>query len=219
LLIISSFFLLTNEGKRDNIFWLNIIVASVIYLINVSNFFDFFSFNKSFESSIAGIGVRWFWVTIYSVIAILGIIFGLTMPIGFNIQLFYQSVILFGLIVSLYVSYIAASHSNSVTNEESLVRADIKQIAELLLRIEFSINSKGAEWEVERQLVLKLKDKSRYLSASNNNLAKELEKEFIQVAQLILSDLNKTSIDRQLIVKNLNHCDTLLKQRKELYFN
>ena len=219
LLIISAFFLLTDESKRNGVFWLNIIVASVIYLANVSNFFDFFSFSKSFESSIAGIGVRWFWVNTYTFLAIIGIVVGIFAPFSFNVQVFYQSLFLFGLVVTLYVSSISVNHSNSVANEETKVRADIKQIAENILRIEFAITSKGAEWESEKQLVLKLKDNSRYLSASNDKLAKELELDFLEVSKQILSNLNNPSTDRQSIIDKLNHCDNLLKQRKQFYYN
>jgi len=217
-LIIATFLLVFSESQRDNLFWLNLVVVSILYMANVNNFFDLFSFNKNFESRIAGIGILWFFIILYNILAIFGISIGWILIITFKFQLLYQAFIAFGLLLILFTSQKSDQQSQQVQRKEEEVRSNITKFGVLLHKMEYILKEKGLEWDEEKQILMQIKESTRYLSASTNPLAEETEINLLNEAGRTLALLENANSDRLIVHSGLLTCKNLLARRKEFYF-
>ncbi len=218
-LIVASFFLIVRQIARGPVFYLDIGVVTAIYTIIISRFFNLWTDKENFDAKIGGLGLLMFFVYAYTLFAIAGIIFGVSALLPFKIQLMYQAILLFLFVAGSYLSQSSARFAVSVGENEQALKRDIRSLAETMTSIEMAYHAKNLNWDDEQQLIVKVKEKVRYLSASNNASAKQLESDFINEAQDVLYAIRSAAPDKQLINTKLKNCDNLLNQRKQFYIN
>jgi hypothetical protein len=219
LLIIASFFVLVPQTLWDSVFYLNIGVGVFIYLVIIQRYFALWGGMEQFESKIAGIGIFWFFSTLYTVLAVSGLIYGANYLLPFKVQLLYQAIFVFVFLVGLNLANSSARYAVSVSSGEQNLKQGVRALSETVISIEMAFNSKNLNWKEEQQLISKVKEKVRFLTTSNNANAKVLESDFITEGEQILSALRSPDPDQRIIISKLYKCDNLLDQRKQFFTN
>jgi len=219
ILIVSGFYILVPTDLRGNVFFLNIIVVSIVYLVNVFSFLDFFPSISEIDRTVAGLGIKWFFIIVYSIFALAILLIGLVTILPFKYQLVLQLFALFVLLGGLVISTRSSDKAQKLADQQGEERNRKQQINDILLRLSLDIKRKVPENEQELNLIEKLKEKNRMLTISNQLMAQELENEIINE----LSNLNRIVLTNDQnngkILEVLNRCQILFDQRKQFYTN
>jgi len=219
ILIVSGFYILVPTDLRGNVFFLNIIVVSIVYLVNVFSFLDFFPSISEIDRTVAGLGIKWFFIIVYSIFALAILLIGLVTILPFKYQLVLQLFALFVLLGGLVISTRSSDKAQKLADQQGEERNRKQQINDILLRLSLDIKRKVPENEQELNLTEKLKEKNRMLTISNQLMAQELENEIINE----LSNLNRIVLTNDQnngkILEVLNRCQILFDQRKQFYTN
>jgi len=85
------------------------------------------------------------------------------------------------------------------------------------LELVFSSNTDG--WLSEKKAIDSFKERVRYLSPTNDNNARDLDKEIVVSLQQALACLGGTDSERAEFATYLRTCDSLLTLRKSTYSN
>lgn len=216
-LIVAGFFIFTPEAKRNDIFWLNLVVACLVYTVNHNNIFGLFSYSKGFDKQIAGMGMRWVYSWIYSLLALAGVIFGFKKDVNFDYQLYYQLICLFILVVTYYLSFISSHHATSYQDEEKDLREGKEKLLELITKLELIFSRNLSTWEAEKKQAEKVKENVRFMTACNNPTAKILESEIITEVENIIQLVQSNEPDRSRILEIFTRCNNLIAERKKIY--
>lgn len=219
ILIISGFYILVPADLRGNIFFLNIVVVSIVYLVNVFSFLDFFPTVSEIDRSVAGLGIKWFFILAYSILALTILTIGLVTILSFKYQLVLQLFTLFILLVGLVISARSSDKSQKLADQQGEERNRKQQINDILLRLSLDIKRKVPDNEQELNLIEKLKEKNRMLTVSNHLTAQELENEIINELSNLNGIILTNDSTNNKILEVLNRCQILFDQRKQFYTN
>jgi hypothetical protein len=218
-LIFTGFFLFVPEDKRNDVFWLNLTVVCLVFLVESLTELGLFGINFDFKKQIAGLGIRLFYIRFYSIAAISIIIIGYSYEIGFRYQIFFQLLAPFILLIGYFFSHLSSSTAMTVQAEQEMQRKGKDEILRVLTQFEILFTSNSTKWEGEKRKIFYLKEDARYLSPTNNKSAADLDSEItstIQQAYAIANSKNEGGIE---VFSLLNKCEELLKLRKTLTQN
>lgn len=218
-LIFTGFFLFVPDDKRNDIFWLDLAVACFVFLVASFTELIFFGVNKDFEKQVGSLGIRFVYVRFYVLAAIAIIIIGYFDKVGFRLQLFFQLLAAFILLLGYFFSHLSSSKVVSVKAEQEMQRRGKDEILRTLNQFEILITKDTAKFGAEKQKIDALKETVRYLSPTNNQSANEIDAEIattIQQAYAIAKDKDDGKAE---VFSLLNRCEELLKLRKNSYSN
>lgn len=215
VIIIAGFQLIGSSYLETNLLKLHIATTSVVYLANFINLCGLASKDTSFEKKIAGYGIKWFFTSLYSLLAILGIIVGITLVLPFNIQLVYQAIFCLIYLWGISSALFASQHTNN--NQEVIdltqkVRIEIQEnldyASSCLVRME---NTEHEQANI-RELLMQL----NYISSSILPKAIALERQLLTTTSHLRNLCEVAELEKENIQTTINTCFLLLKQRKEL---
>jgi hypothetical protein len=218
-LIFAGFFLFVPEDKRNDIFWLDLGVVCLVFLVLTLTELGLFGIDFDFEKQVAGLGIRLAYIRLYSILSVAVIIFGYFGETGFRYQLFYQLMAVFILFLGYFFSHFSSSKAVSVQAEQDMQRKGKDEISRALNQLEILFTGNSANWQEEKQKINLLKDSVRYLSPSNNKSATDLDSEIantIHEAYAIAKNKNEGGIE---VLSLLKKCEGLLNLRKATYSN
>ena len=218
-LIFTGFFLFVPQVNRNNIFWLDLTTACLVFIVTSLTELGLFGINFDFEKQVGGLGIRLVYIRLYSMFAIAIIAIGYFAKVNFNYQLFFQLFAAFILLLGYFFSHVSSGKGVSVQAEQDMQRKGKDEIITALNQFEILFIKDSIMWEGEKQKINSLKEDVRYLSPSNNQSVTDLDSEIvstIQQAYTIARDKNEGGIE---IFSLLNKCDELLKLRKNTYSN
>jgi len=218
-LIFVGFFLFVKQENRNNVFWLDLTVACLIFIVTSLTELGFFESNFDFEKQLGGLGIRLVYIRLYSIFAIAIIAIGYFAKIQFNYQLFFQLFAAFILLVGYFFSHVSSGKVLSVQAEQDIHRKGKDEILKVLNQFEILFLKDLTKWSEEKQKINSLKEDVHYLSPSNNPSATDLDSEIvntIQEALIIARNKNEGGIE---IFSLLNKSMELLKLRKNIYSN
>ncbi len=218
-LIFVGFFLFVPYENRNNIFWLDLTVACLIFIVTSLTELGLFGINFDFEKQVGGLGIRLVYIRLYSMFAIAIIVIGYFAKANFNYQLFFQLLATFILLVGYFFSHLSSGKAVSVQAEQDMLRKGKDEILKALNQFEMLFIKDSTKWAGEKQKINFLKEDARYLSPSNNQSATDLDSEIvstIQEAYTIARSKNEGGIE---IFSLLNKCEELLKLRKNAFSN
>ena len=69
-LIFAGFFLFVPQEKRNDVFWLDLIVACLVFIVASLTELGLFGINFDFEKQVGGLGIRLVYIRLYSMFAI-----------------------------------------------------------------------------------------------------------------------------------------------------
>jgi small-conductance mechanosensitive channel len=118
--IIVAAFILFRGGAEDNVFVMNIVVASIVYLLIFFGFrVPWIDLRDKSGRQVGALGISWFATGWYAVFAIAAMICGRVFLLTFTIQLIIHSVLLFLLLLGLFFSRHAADKVQDVHRQQS----------------------------------------------------------------------------------------------------
>ena len=120
--IFAGFFLFVTEEKRNSVFWLDLVVACVVFSITSVTEFGLIAVNSNLNKQIGGLGIRLSYIRLYSLLAIAIIVTGYFAKVLFNYQLFFQLAAAFILLLGYFFSHLSSSHTDSVQTEQDTER-------------------------------------------------------------------------------------------------
>lgn len=218
-LIFTGFFIIFPEEKRNNIFWLNLIVICLIYFLNFANLFGLLGIYFDFNKQIAGLGMRLAYLRLYNLFAIGVITICWYKQVDFKYQLYLQLIGLFFLGVLFFLSRLSTSHAASVQEEQNQSRRGKEDILKSIHQLELLFSKDSAKWSSEKQKVELLKENVRYLSPTDNHSAVSLDNEIILEIKKAYDYASTKNEGGTEFISFLSRCEDLLKQRKNIYSN
>lgn len=215
-IIAAGFFLLVSEEKRDEIFWLNLVVACFMFTVNLVFEFGIINTGRN-DGKVAGLGIRLIYIRFYSIVAIAVIIAGYATPLKFNLQVFLQLAAVFLLIAGYFLSHVSSTQAALVSSEQSKIKKGKEDIINEINQVEIFIARDASKFENERQRIKSIKNTVRYLSPTNDLNATALDQEIKLIIQQAYSVIKKETGDNAELTSLLNKCESLLKLRKNTY--
>jgi hypothetical protein len=218
-LIFTGFFVFFPNDIGKNIFWLDLSVVCLVFIVTVFTASWFFGINLDFEEQIGGLGILLIQIRIYSLFALTIIIIGYLVEARFLYQLFFQLAAVFLLLIGYFFSQISLNKSLSVQREQNIDRNGKEQILNAINQFEILISSNSANFGTEKQKIDKIKETVRYFSPTNSQLASQLDSEILSTIQRAYSVVYNDSDGKSEVFSLLSKCEELLKIRKNTSFN
>ena len=216
-LIFTGFFLFVPQEKRNEIFWLDLVISCLIFLVVSFTELGLFGISFDFEKQVGGLGIRLVYIRFYSMIAIAIMVIGYFAEIQFRYQLFFQLLAAFVLLIGYFFSHLSSGKAVSVQAQQDMERKGKDEILRALNQFEILFTGDATKWAGEKQKINFLKEDVRYLSSTNNQSAADLDSEIantIQQAYAMAKSKNEGGIE---VFSLLNKCEELLKLRKNTY--
>lgn len=219
-IIIAAFILFRGKLATD-ILVVNIVVSGIIYgLFFIDILIPWVDFKDRSHKRVGAIGLRWFVTWFYAVLAIAVMILGnVVYDWSFTTQLLIQIGLLFILLLGMLG---VLSASNKVHEVYIAQTASMSRVADM----KNAVNSLKDKIYNTKDLPIKftdriaaLEDNVRYLSPTDNRQAYELEQKFIDTIHTIEVALTNYSLNEEQIENNLNTCERIFQNRKQLYSN
>lgn len=215
-ILIAAFLLLGKDSLEDNILILNIIVSSVVYCLF---FMDLFIpwINKS-QTKVGSIGIRWFTIGIYSILAIAAmLVCNLELHASFSLQLIIHG----GLIFLLLLGFVGTQHASDkvaqISRQESSHQKGVTEMKQAMSLLKEKMYDCPPLPEAYIQQINNLEESIRYLSPSNNPEASALEKQFIETIQELSIALPHHSTNQDDIKANIQKAERIYKKRKSIF--
>jgi len=219
-IILSGFYIFIPEDKRSDIFYLDLVVVCFVYFLNYSNFPGLFFSVSNFNKQISVLGMRLYFATFYSVIAIAIILIGYFLKFEFKSQLFLQLIALFFLSIILVLAKRSNQHVQNFATEEANIRKGKADLLGALSKLELQLSRESVKWSNAQPILVKLKENARYVAPTTNSDAISIEQEILNEIQKCSSNASSNiNSSEEEIIKSLNTCSTLLAQRKQIYSN
>jgi len=218
-LIVAGFFLLVSEVDRNEIFWLNIVVVSVVFLANYINVFGLLGVHLNFNSQVAALGIRLIFIRFYSIIAILVMLICWKYEVDFRYQLYLQLIGGFFLLLTVFLTQLSTEKASTVAIEQEDDRAGKTEMLRLIQQFELMFSSNTDAWLPEKKAIDLFKERVRYLSPTNDNSARDVDKEIVVSLRKALACLGGTDSERAEFPSYLKTCESLLTLRKSTYSN
>jgi len=218
-LIFAGFFIFVPQEKRNDVFWLDLSVACLVFIVTTFTELGLFGINFDFEKQIGGLGIRLAYIRMYSFLAIAIIIVGYLAEAHFRYQLFFQLAAAFLLLLGYFFSHLSSGKAVSVQAEQDMERKGKDQILNAISQFEILITTNTAKFGAEKQKIDTIKETVRYLSPTNNQSASNLDSEIADTIQQAYSVAKNNNDGRTEVFSLLNKCEELLKLRKNTYSN
>ena len=219
--ILITAFVLLRGGTPDNILVLNIVVSTIIYALFFLNYHaPWIDLNDKTQKQIGAIGIGWFSVGFYAVAAIaVMLLANLTFNLSFTVQLVIHCVLLFFLLLGVLFSHNSSGKVQEIYERETANRNGILEMKKAMLALKDKISATAGLPDSFIQRINKLEESLRFNSPAGNSEAYELEQSFVDAINSIRFALTDYSLNAEQIENNLNKCERLYQNRKNIYSN
>lgn len=219
-LICALFFVSFKDIFSEDIFWLDLAVSVGVYTLFMFNAGRLFMSSEDMNSQWGGIGIRWFFMWMYSTLAVIAMVIMYFTDLAFSVQILVQAALLLLLLFGFFFSMLANKQVASVSRQHQREASGLNNMRELVSRFEIHISSKNPDKTVVK-LLDEIKDNIRYLSPSQDGIALDLESQFIVELSEIMTSIARgdKTLDTDEVLNKLDSCNTILKQRKNFRYN
>jgi hypothetical protein len=217
-LIIWSFFQF-GFHLEPNIFNLDLIICSVIYLLFFAHLlFPWVNFQDKAQKSIGSLGIRWVVTFMYACFAIIAMLYMHHQKVTFTSQLLLQSVFVFFLLIGLYGSVASSDKVGQIHQEEQKNRAQLDSLRKLAQLIKVQVESNSTIDKAVKAEFIQFEESLRFISPSNQSEAWDLESELISQLQNFKNQMGIENNAPQLNAI-ISTCNQLYKIRKQTLSN
>jgi hypothetical protein len=220
LILILSFSHFGNKKDID-ILYLNIVVSTIIYLLFFRGTISaWMGLSTNYENRIGSLGVIWFFVFLYSVLAISIMIYSNALENdSFGNQLIYQSIVFFLLLLGFFLSGRVNEKENSVSGIVAQNKYYINRINKIAILIDNKLSTRSDIDITSTPFhnLHTLTDNIKYLYP--NNVLSEINSEISLINNLdnILEMLNNPIIDNSSLSILVNRSHVLYVEIKNTY--
>lgn len=219
LLIFS--FIYFGKNLKTEILFLNIIVSTIIYMLNsIDLLIPWVSFEDKSHKSIGSIGLRWVSTFSYSLLAIGAMIFfNIGEPLHQTTQILFQAILLCLLLFGLFSAKSASNKVRDVFNQEKSYQDRIYEIKNFSNEIQSKMERiENMPSEINLRMN-ELVENIKYISPSNNIMAKDLESRLINQMKMVNDCISDNPFDFDKLKENIRSCQRLCNERKQIFSN
>lgn len=216
-LLIACFFLWRKETTPDDIFYLRLVVSSLVYCIFFLDLFGKWINPKDpSQKAVGSLGIKWIVVGIYCAAAILALL--LFAGASFKLQLIIQLFILLLLVFGFVAVHSVSDKVADVYQEQKIAKSGIERMKKAMTAIHDKLIECGDVPADYKSRLTEIQDSLRYLSPADNPEAIEFEDRFVDVAKEIETGLPSFAMNQERLNVGLQKLERLFQQRKQLYF-
>ena len=220
VLIITAF-ILFRGNLNDNILVLNIIVASLVYLLFFWGYrAPWINLNDKSQKQIGSLGISWKVIWLYSFFAITAmVICNLILSFPLLVQLIIHGILLFFLLLGVYLSIKTSDKVGDVYLQEMANRSGINEMKVAVRKMKDKMNDIANLPEDFINRINTLEENLRFISPSDNEDAHDLEHSFSQTVGDITFSISNFSMNKEAIEGNLKKLERIYQNRKQIYSN
>jgi len=211
LLIVSGF--LTFFGYLENkILVLDILVVSIILIFLLVDIFNpLIDIKSSSHEKVASLGLRWFFLFAYSVLAIAGMTL---FAVDFKYQFMIQAILFFLLMMGIFIAISAAQHAGDDYYSEKQIRSSIEEIRVETKKIKLTIEEMKNVPETIAAKINTLYDELKFVPMSNNPTCVDLDNKYLAGIKSVSDFLNSFPVNFDKITEIIENCQRTLNERK-----
>lgn len=218
--IIAAFFI-WQGNTPDNIFWLNLIVATIVYcLLFIDVLIPWVDFRDKARRRISSLGLIWFVTGLYALFSVgFMLLAGPAFSWPFEVQLIGQC----SLVVLLAFSFAGVMHASAkvveIHGREESHKAGILAMRHALASLSETMAGLPELPDSLTERIHRIEEDLRYVSPSATSEAADLERQFTDIAGSIASALPDYRLNRETIETLTAKAERICKRRKALYSN
>lgn len=208
-------------GLSNEIFYLNILVATITYILLISDFiFPWIDLNEKSQSKIGSIGVKWFFTLGYSICAVsIIVVCNFYMFYSFSIQLILHGILFFLLLLGIISNIQSSDKTKEVFNQENINRDRLNEMKIAIKNLQNKINSLSGLPENLKKRINIIEDNILFISPANTKEAHDLEELFIKKINDITFDITNFNSNENNIELSLYKCEGIFQSRKQIHSN
>lgn len=213
-IIIAAFFLLLKSYQEEDIFYLNLVVTCLVYSLIVLRLFDVLGSVDKVAQNSSGYGLKWYGIWFYAPFALGIVVASIIIKLSFNFCLIAHLVLLFILLLFFFLGSLVKNNVNEVIGKIEARKSNLKEIAAqiALLDMQNKLNVDSSYQE----LIDKLRENVRFITASDNPVAVALENKLIEKIRLITGQIERGS-SSGIINDEFQECMSIIELRKKQY--
>lgn len=219
--ILISAFILWRGETPDNVLILNIVVSSIILTLSfIDLFLPLVNLQDRTGRGVGSLGVRW-WVVGFYAIASVGVMLGCNLyaDVGFQAQLIIHCVLLLLLLIGIVAMFHSSDKVAEVYEKEQLLQSGVEQMREVMSELVDLVALEPVLSDVQKNQVMRLNDRMRYLSPSNNERAAQLESQFVEAVRMIQIAMSGEVRNEEKIDTLIKKAELIFEKRKSLFSN
>ena len=213
-LIVAVFFLFLKECQPENLFYLNMAVCCLMYIISFVTMYDIVGSVDDVAKAAPGFGLRWLADGTYIFSVILLVVLSIVYQLNFNLCLLIHFAIL---LLYLWAAFVASRMGNLVTKfEEKEVQRknSLEQIKARLDEVELAYRLPNAPSYIPK--IEKIREELRYISPSDAAMAQTIEAKIVEALALVSVKLSSNGVAEE-IEAGLDQVLVLIDMRKKQY--
>lgn len=213
-LIIATFFLFLKECQPENLFYLNLVAACMVYLISFFTMFDVVGTVDEVGRRASGLGLRWMSDGLYLLFAIALIVVSIIYELPFKVCLIIHIALLLGYLFMVFVSSKIGTMTSSFEEKEKERKSGMDQIKASLTGLK--LKCRMSSDQACLSMLDKIREELRFVSPSNDAAARMIEDQILGVLSLVDTML-ASSGNEDKIKAELDKCLSLIDMRKKEY--
>jgi hypothetical protein len=220
--LIIALLLLFRGDLPNNILWLNGFVCTLAYITFVWILFVRWErSNDADDSWIGSLGINLVSLNVYSIVAIVLVLFmnylPFISPVSIKYQFLIHGILIFFLVLFQYFSYSAAEQVKNVgksKQQQTEYLAEMKNVTQRLQDTAFV--TEGVDQSIRNMIDGLLRDVC-FVSPLRTDAAHEIEKSFVEKADDVIAAFNNYQANEATIAKQISLLKHILENRKKMY--
>ncbi len=220
--LIIALLLLFRGDLPNNILWLNGFVCTLAYITFVWILFVRWErSNDEDDSWIGSLGINLVSLNVYSIVAIVLVLFmnylPFISPVSIKYQFLIHGILIFFLVLFQYFSYSAAEQVKNVgksKQQQTEYLAEMKNATQRLQDTAFV--TEGVDHSIRNMIDGLLRD-VRFVSPLRTDAAHEIEKNYVEKADEVIAAFNNYQANEATIAKQISLLKHILENRKKMY--
>lgn len=219
-LIITSW-IFFGSSLNSSVLTLNIVVSSIIYsLFFIDALLPMLDFKEKSQKIVGSLGIRWFFTSIYNVIAIGAmVVFLFIKPIDFNGQILIHAIILFALLIGWYSASTSSDKVEEIFLDEGLRINRLVEIRKSIEKLQFKLFQLKNIPPAIISGITDLHEELRFISPCNNPESIELEANLLKEIKAFDDSLFEIAPDYDRILERIALCQRICHTRKQIFSN
>lgn len=213
--IVAVFFLLLDDIQSRDIFYLNLIVSCLVYVLLVLRSNDIFGTVEQVAESGSGFGLKWRGLSLYAPLAVLAVALSFLLHLGFALWLIVQIVLLLMFLGYQFIGAVASSNVNMAIEVVEERKTSLNETKSRVDALEMACRMKGQMSYIES--IESVKEHLRYVTPSVNPSALELEDKLKSRIEKMTSQIELGVYNQELAQQDFKECLVIIEMRKKLY--
>ncbi len=214
-IIVAASFLFLRILQEKNLFYLNLAVSCLIYIVIFVRAFDILGPVEKVAKNSSGYGLKWYGVWFYVPLALALIVCSIIYGLGFTLCLIGHCVLLFILLLFFFLGSLVKHNVNDVIGNIEARKAGLKEISAQIDLLEMHNKLDGGG--LYQEAIEKLRENTRFITASDNPAAIALENKLLEKIRLIAGQIEHKSQPEEVVNAEFEECMSIIELRKRQY--